>query len=93
MYQRIELETILQITFSNALSLTHNVSILIEISLMFVFESFGDKSVLVQTMAWCKTGDKPLPGLMLPLPTAVCRPMCIQPLLYVGLCAYSHYSM
>ena len=33
----------------------------IKISLKFVFKvSIDDKSALVQVMAWCQTGDKPL---------------------------------
>ena len=41
--------------------------ILIRISLKFVPQGLIDnKSTLVQVMAWCRTGDKPLPKPMLP---------------------------
>ena len=39
-----------------------NVTISIQISLKFVLRDSNDnKSALVQVMAWCRTGDKPLP--------------------------------
>ena len=42
--------------------LNENVSILIQISLKFVPKgSIDKKSALVQVLAWCRTGDKPLP--------------------------------
>ena len=43
-----------------------NDKISIRISLKFVLRSpFDNKPTLVQVMAWCRTGDKPLPELML----------------------------
>ena len=40
--------------------------ILIQISLKFVPKGLIDnKTALVQVMAWCQTGDKPLPEAML----------------------------
>ena len=46
--------------------LNENDRILIRISLKFVARSpIDDKPALVQVMAWCRTGDKSLPELML----------------------------
>ena len=46
--------------------LHENVSISIQISPKFVPRGSNDnKSALVQVMAWCGTGDKPLPEQML----------------------------
>ena len=46
--------------------LNENVRISIKISLKFVPEGpIDNKSALVQVMAWRRTGDKPLPELML----------------------------
>ena len=42
--------------------LEENVFILIQFPLKFVFQGLMDiKSLLVQVMAWCQTGTKPLP--------------------------------
>ena len=46
--------------------LNENVRISIKISLKFFLKGpIGNKSELVQVMAWCQTGDKPLPEPML----------------------------
>ena len=46
--------------------LNENDSIPIQISLKFVPRSpIDNKATLVQVMAWCRTGNKPLPELML----------------------------
>ena len=46
--------------------LNENNRILIQISLKFVPRSpIDNKPALVQVMAWCQTGSKPLPELML----------------------------
>ena len=46
--------------------MNENDRILIGISLKFVPRSLiGNKSALVQVMAWCQTGNKPLPEPML----------------------------
>ena len=45
--------------------LTENVNIFLQISLKFVFRGSIDKSALVQVMAWCPCGTKPLPEPML----------------------------
>ena len=51
---------------SKCIFLNENVKISIHISLKFVpMGSNDDKSALVQAMAWCGTGDKPLPEKML----------------------------
>ena len=43
-----------------------NVRIFIQISLKFVPKGpIDNKSALVQVMAWCQTGNKPLPGPLL----------------------------
>ena len=45
--------------------LNENDRILIQISFKFVpRSSIDNKPALVQVMAWCQTGDKPLPELM-----------------------------
>ena len=50
--------------------LNENDRILIRISLKFVpGSSIDNKTALVQVMAWRRTGDKPLPELMLTLLT------------------------
>ena len=54
-------DDILKCIFMNA-----KLRILIPISLMFVPKGpIDNKSALVQVMAWCWTGDKPLPVPML----------------------------
>ena len=46
--------------------LNKNLSISIQISLKFVPRGSNDnKSAVVEVMAWCGTGDKPLPEQML----------------------------
>ena len=46
--------------------MNENFSILIEILLNFVFKGpIDNKSTLVQALAWCRTGDKPLPEPMM----------------------------
>ena len=50
----------------NCIFLNENDRILIQISLKYVPRSpIDNKPVLVQVMAWCRTGDKPLPGPMM----------------------------
>ena len=52
---------IFQTTFSKAFSWKERFYVLIKIWLKFVAEDIIDiKSALVQIMAWCWTGDKPL---------------------------------
>ena len=47
-----------------------NNRIFIQISLKFVTEGLIDKKLaLVQVVAWCRTGDKPLPEPMVTIPT------------------------
>ena len=55
--------------------LNGNVSITIKISLNFVpWSTIGNSSALVQIMAWCQTGSKPLPEPMLtPIYLAIWR--------------------
>ena len=50
-----------QLTFSNALSLMKIFFISIQMSLFIPKGSIDKKSALVRVMAWCRTGDKPLP--------------------------------
>ena len=46
--------------------LNENVRIFIQISLKFVPKGpIDNKSVLVQVVAWCRTGTKPLPEAMM----------------------------
>ena len=46
--------------------LNENVRISNQISLKFVpKDPIGNKSALVQVVAWCRTGDKPLPEAMM----------------------------
>ena len=46
--------------------LNENVRISIQISLKFVPKGpIDNKSALVQVIAWCRTGDKPLPEAMM----------------------------
>ena len=46
--------------------LNENGRITIQFSLKFVPKGpIDDKPALVQVMAWCRTGDKPLPGPMI----------------------------
>ena len=46
--------------------MTEKFCILIQISLKFVAkDQIDNESALVQVMAWCQTGDKPLPAPML----------------------------
>ena len=48
--------------------LNKNDRIPIQLSLKFVpRSSIDNKPALVQVMAWCRTGDKPLPELMMTL--------------------------
>ena len=55
-----------QTTFSNVFSWNENFRISIEMSLNLVPKGpIDNKSVLVQVMAWRRTGDKPLPEPML----------------------------
>ena len=50
----------------NCIFLNGNDRIPIQISLKYVLGSPVDhKPTLVQVMAWCRTGDKPLPGPMM----------------------------
>ena len=57
---------ILQITFLIAFFVNENIWNSIIISIQFVPEgSIVNKSALIQVMAWCRTGDKPLPEPML----------------------------
>ena len=54
--------------FKCQILLTENFNILVQIALMVVNhinEDPIDKSALVQVMAWCWLGNKPLPGPML----------------------------
>ena len=61
-----KMAVISQTTFSNAFSWTKIVKIWIKISLKFVPMGLIDsKWALVQVMAWCRSGDKPLSGPML----------------------------
>ena len=50
---------ILQTTFRNSFSW-------LKIIVFWIHKSQNDKSALVQGMAWCRAGDKPLPELMMP---------------------------
>ena len=51
----------LQMTFSSAFFSNGRSCILIPISLKFVPKGpFDNKSVMVQVMAWCRAGGKPL---------------------------------
>ena len=46
--------------------LNENIIISIQISLKFVpYSPVDNKSALVQVMAWCQTGNKPLPEAMM----------------------------
>ena len=50
----------------NSIFLNENDSIPIQISPKYVSKSpIDNKSALVQVMAWCRTGDKPLPEPMM----------------------------
>ena len=50
----------------NCIFLNENDRILIKISLKYVPSCpIEHKPALVQVMAWCRTGDKPLPGPMM----------------------------
>ena len=56
-----------QMTLSNAFFLNENVRIAIKISLNFVPKgSINNILALVQTMAWCRPGNKPLSEPMMP---------------------------
>ena len=55
---------ILAADISKCIFLNENDGILIQISLKFVpMSPIDNKPALVQVMAWCRTGDKPLPEL------------------------------
>ena len=73
---------IFQTTFSNAFSWNENVWISIKISLKFVPKGpINNILALVQMMAWCRPGDKPLSELMLvSLLTHICviRPQWVK---------------
>ena len=50
----------------HSIFLIENIRIQIQISLKYVHRSpIDNKQVLVQVMAWRRTGDKPLPGPMM----------------------------
>ena len=49
----------------NCIFLIENDRILIQISVNHIPSSIDNKSALVQVMAWCRSGDKPLPGPMM----------------------------
>ena len=50
----------------NCIFLNENDRITIQISLKyFPMSPIDNKPALVQVMAWCRTGDKPLPGPMM----------------------------
>ena len=61
-----------------------NFCTLINISLQCVLKGLiGKMSTLVQVKAWCQTGDKPLPELMLTIlrfHMGLTRPKCIYPM-------------
>ena len=58
---RGEIDTILQTTSSNIFSLNENIWISIKISMKFIPRgSINNFPALVQIMAWCRPGDKPL---------------------------------
>ena len=60
-WRQDKMDEILQMTFSNAFSLNENVWIAIKISLRFVPKgSIIIIPALVQIMAWCPPGNKPL---------------------------------
>ena len=62
----------------NCIFLNENVGVMIQIWLKFVPGCpIDNKSALVQVMAWCLTGTKPLPELMLTkLHDAICMASC-----------------
>ena len=71
---RDKMDTTSQTTFSRAFSLNENVWISIKISLKFVPKGpINNIPALVQIMAWCRPGDKPLSWpTMVNLPTHKC---------------------
>ena len=57
--------TILTDDIFNCIFLNENDKIPVYISLKYVpMSPIDNKPALVQVMAWCRTGDKPLPGPM-----------------------------
>ena len=77
---RDKMDTISQTTFVKCIFLNENVWTPIKISLKFVPKSpINNIPALVQIMAWCRPGDKPLSEpMMVWLPTHICvtRPQC-----------------
>ena len=77
--------------------LNENISIAIEISLKFVLKGpINNIPALVQIMAWCRPGDKPLSEpLMVSLPTHICvtRPQWFNVLFPLYLCFICQFSL
>ena len=72
--------------------LNEDVWILFKISLKFVLESSIDnKSSLVQVMAWCQAGAKPLPDPMMAQFNNICvaKPQCVSLFLHEFCLLYS----
>ena len=74
-----KMTAISQTAFSNAFPAKENVWILITTSLTFDAKDPIDKSVLVAVMAWCRTGDEPLPEPMLCPASMSCRAITSMP--------------
>ena len=71
-----KMAAILQTSFSNAFSWMKYVCILIQISLKFITKGvIKKKTSLAEVMAWCRTGDKPLPEPMMTMSTASASPL------------------
>ena len=67
--------------FADDVFLDENVWISIDFALKFVPNPFNNIPALVQIMAWCRPGDKPLSGpMMVGLPTRICvtRPQWVK---------------
>ena len=73
---RDKMDAISQTTFFKCIFLNENVWISIKISLKFVPKGpINNVPTLVQIMAWCRPGDKPLSEpMMVNLPTHICVP-------------------